>query len=83
MIGDWIAQAGLLGLTLLVLFAPGLLIGFGLRLRGLTLWASAPGISVGVLALLAIALPVLGIRWNHLSVTVAVVLVAALVYGLS
>ncbi|MCT1477318.1 DUF6541 family protein [Microbacterium sp. p3-SID336] len=83
MIGDWIAQAGLLGLTILVLFAPGLLIGFGLRLRGLTLWASAPGISVGVLALLAIALPVLGIRWNHLSVTVAVVLVAALVYGLS
>ncbi|PRA82967.1 DUF6541 family protein [Microbacterium sp. MYb66] len=77
MIADWFAQSGLLLLALLVVFLPGLLLGFALRLRGLMLWASAPSISVGLLALLAIVFPFLGIRWGLLAVTLAVVAIAA------
>lgn len=83
MIGDWLAQAPLLGMTLLVVFLPGLLIGAGLRLRGLTLWASAPGITIGLLALLAIGYPFLGIRWGHLSAGIGVVLAAGIVWGVA
>lgn len=81
MITDWLAQAGLFALTLAVVFVPGLLVGIALRLRGLVLWAAAPGVSVGLLSLLAIVFPFIGIRWGHLSVAVAVIIVAALVYG--
>ncbi|GAB3631117.1 hypothetical protein GCM10027421_04700 [Microbacterium shaanxiense] len=83
MITDWIAQSGLIGLAILVLFGPGLLIGAGLRLRGLTLWAAAPAISVGLLAVLAIAFPYLGVRWGHLSVGIAFLLIAAVTWGCS
>lgn len=82
MIGDWIAQSGLLLLALLVVFVPGLLIGAALRLRGLMLWASAPGVSVGLLALLAIVFPFLGIRWALVAVTLAVVVVSAVTFGI-
>lgn len=83
MIGDWIAHAGLLGLALLVFFVPGLLIGLSLRLRGLTLFASAPGISVGALSLLALILPRFGVRWDHANVALAVLIIAALGGALS
>lgn len=83
MIFDWAAQSGLLALTLVVVFVPGLLIGWALRLRGLTLWASAPGVSIGLLAGLAILFPFLGVRWGHLSVAVALLVVVALVFGAS
>ncbi|MCE7482852.1 hypothetical protein LZG07_13085 [Microbacterium profundi] len=83
MITDWIAQSGLIGLALLVIFGPGLLIGVGLRLRGLTLWAAAPGVSVGLLAILAIAFPYVGVRWGHLSVGIAVLVVATIAWGTS
>lgn len=83
MITDWFAQAPLTGLALLVVFGPGLLLGAALRLRGLWLWASAPAVSAGALALLAIVFPVLGLRWSHLGVGVAVVLLAAVVWAVS
>lgn len=83
MIFDWFAQSGLFALALIVVFVPGLLLGAGLRLRGLVLWGAAPGVSVGILALLAIVFPFLGIRWGHGSVAVGVLLIAAAVFGLS
>ncbi|MEV4666851.1 DUF6541 family protein [Microbacterium sp. LWO12-1.2] len=76
MIIDWIAHSGLLLLALLVVFLPGLLVGLALRLRGLMLWASAPSISVGLLSLLAIVFPLLGIRWALTAVALAVVIIA-------
>lgn len=83
MITDWIAQSGLIGLALLVIFGPGLLIGTGLRLRGLALWAAAPGVSVGLLSILAIVFPYVGVRWGHLSVGMAVLITGAVVWGAS
>ncbi|MEV4774287.1 DUF6541 family protein [Microbacterium sp. LWH12-1.2] len=83
MITDWLAHAGLFALALLVLFVPGLLIGVALRLRGFVLCAAAPAVSVGLLALLAIVFPFLGLRWGHLSVAITLLVVATLVYGVS
>ncbi|WP_341945778.1 DUF6541 family protein [Microbacterium sp. LWH11-1.2] len=83
MITDWLAHTGLFALALAVVFLPGLLLGLALRLRGLVLWAAAPGISVGLLAVLAIVYSFLGIRWGHLSVGVGVVVIGALLYALS
>ncbi|MGV2983055.1 DUF6541 family protein [Microbacterium sp. AGC85] len=80
MITHWIAQSGLIALALLVFFGPGLMIGTGLRLRGLALWAAAPGVSVGVLSTLAIVFPYIGVQWGHLSVGIAVLIVAAIVW---
>ncbi|WP_449407908.1 DUF6541 family protein [Microbacterium maritypicum] len=76
MILDWVAQAGVFGLAVVVLFAPGLLLGALLRLRGLTLWALAPAISVGTLALLALVLSFVSLPWNHLSVVLGVLVLA-------
>ncbi|MDR6866302.1 hypothetical protein J2Y69_000894 [Microbacterium resistens] len=80
MIGEWVAQAGPIGLAVLVVFVPGLLIGSGLGLRGLRLWSAAPGVSVALLSVLAILLPVAGIRWGLLPVGIATAVVAGLVW---
>ncbi|MFS0911408.1 DUF6541 family protein [Microbacterium sp. 179-I 3D2 NHS] len=80
MITDWLAQAGPIGLAAAVMLLPGLAIGTGLRLRGLMLWAAAPAVSVGLLALLAVVFPFLGIRWGLVGVGIAVVVVAVAVH---
>ncbi|WP_341934962.1 hypothetical protein MRBLWO14_000567 [Microbacterium sp. LWO14-1.2] len=77
MILDWVAQSGLFALAVVVLFAPGLLLGALARLRGLALWALAPAISVGALALIAVVLPLLSVRWNHLSAALGILVLAA------
>ncbi len=83
MIGDWLAQSGLFALAVLVVFGPGLAIGAGLRLRGLALAGLAPGVSVGLYAVLAILFPLVGIPWNLMSVGIAVgvVVLAAVLIG--
>lgn len=77
MIGDWLAQAPLFLLAVAVLFVPGLLVGLGLRLRGLILAAAAPGISVALLAAFAIIYPMLGVSWSGVSAAVGVVVAGA------
>lgn len=78
MILDWIAEAHVFALAVVVVFLPGLLLGAALRLRRLALWASAPGLSIGVLAMLAVIYPFLGVRWGHLSAGIGVVIAAAI-----
>lgn len=82
MIGDWLAQAPLFLLAVAVLFVPGVLVGLALRLRGLVLAAAAPGISVALLAVLAIAYPLIGVAWNGVSAGLGVAIIAAVVFGL-
>lgn len=64
MIGEWVAQSPALLSALAVVFAPGLALGFALRLRGLAVWALAPVGSTVVLASLAVAYGIVGIAWN-------------------
>ncbi|WP_311243160.1 DUF6541 family protein [Microbacterium sp. WCS2018Hpa-23] len=80
MILDWVAQSGLFALAAAVVFVPGLLIGAALRLRGMTLWATAPAISVGVLAGFALLFPFASVRWGLLSAGAGVSVVAAVAW---
>lgn len=63
-------QGGVLALALAVIYVPGLLIALAMRLRGLSLASAAPGISVGLYALLAILFPWVGVRWTIWSAVV-------------
>ncbi|GAB6857042.1 DUF6541 family protein [Microbacterium xylanilyticum] len=80
MIGDWLAQAAPFALTAALFFGPGALIGSGLGLRGLRLWSSAPGISVGLLAVLAVVYSWLGVAWRLPAVAIGVLVIAAAVW---
>ncbi len=75
---DWFAAAPSVVVLLVLLFGPGLAIGWGLRLRGVLLWGVAPVASTAALALSAVALGLVGVRWSLLSVTVCVALLALL-----
>lgn len=76
---SWLAivPAGLVAGALL--FLPGLIVGALLRLRGVRLFALAPAISVSLIAVAALAAPVVGIGWGLIPVLLltAVAAVAA------
>ncbi|MBN9188433.1 MAG: hypothetical protein J0I62_08030, partial [Microbacterium sp.] len=78
MISEWIGQWLVLLTALAVVFVPGLLVGAGLRLRGLALWALAPVGSTLVIAVLAIVFGALRIPWSPLWAIVGCLVVAAL-----
>lgn len=59
-----------------IIVAPGLLIGWVLRLRGLVLWSSSAPISATVIAASALWAPLLGVRWSLVPVVTTVAAVA-------
>nr|WP_307433191.1 DUF6541 family protein [Pseudarthrobacter defluvii] len=64
-----------------LLFIPGLAVAFAARLRGLRVFAVAPGISVSIVAVSAIAAPFVGVRWSLLPVLVTAVVVTGLAFA--
>lgn len=78
MIGPWLAQTPVVFVAVVIIFGPGLLIGWLLHLRGLTLWALAPVGSTAVIALLAFVYGAVGVRWSALSAAVGCLVAAAL-----
>ena len=76
---SWVSILPALIVTGALLFLPGLLLGFLLRLRGTRLLALAPALSVSLVAVAALAAPFVGIRWSILPVLIltAVASVAA------
>ncbi len=54
MIGAWAGALPALVVAFAVVFGPGALMGAGLRLRGLALWALAPVLGVAAFAGLAL-----------------------------
>ncbi|MFJ4997548.1 DUF6541 family protein [Microbacterium sp. NPDC088619] len=76
---SWVSILPALLVTGALLFLPGLLLGFLLRLRGMRLVALAPALSVSLVAVAALAAPFVGIRWSILPVLIltAVASVAA------
>lgn len=76
---SWVSILPALIVTGALLFLPGLLLGFLLRLRGMRLLALAPALSVSLVAVAALAAPFVGIRWSILPVLIltAVASVAA------
>lgn len=79
----WLVQSGSLLVAALVLFGPGVLIGWILRLRGLALYAFAPVATAAAAGLLAVLFPFLGVRWNAVSFGIGVVLIAAVAWGVA
>lgn len=65
---SWVSILPALLVTGALLFLPGLLLGFLLRLRGMRLLALAPALSVSLVAVAALAAPFVGIRWSVLPV---------------
>ena len=80
MIFEWIGAAPALLVAVAVVFAPGLAIGAGLRLRGLAVWALAPVLSVAVLAGLAVLFDLVSIPWSVATVLVGAVSVTGLAW---
>ncbi|WP_438353562.1 DUF6541 family protein [Microbacterium sp. CJ88] len=75
---EWLAQTPALVVAALTLFLPGLVVGGILRLRGLTLWAVAPVISITALTAAATVLGLAGAPWRPWSAAVGVVVAVAL-----
>lgn len=72
----FLGAAPALAVAVVVVFGPGLLIGFGLRLRGVGLWALAPVISTSVVGALALVYGASGVPWSLLTVATGCVAVA-------
>jgi hypothetical protein len=79
-IADWFAQWPAFVASFVVLFGPGLLIGRGLRLRGLVLWALAPVGSTAVIGGLAIVYGALHVPWNVWTALVGCLAIAVIVW---
>lgn len=66
---------------LLVAIVPGLLIGYASGIRGWLLAAASPALTYGVIGIFGPLAPVIGIRWNALTLLGASVLCAAVAFG--
>ena len=66
---------------LLVAIVPGLLIGYASGIRGWLSAAAAPALTYGVIGIFGPLAPVIGIRWNALTLLGASVLCAAVAFG--
>ncbi|MET3946716.1 hypothetical protein ABIB49_001414 [Arthrobacter sp. UYCu512] len=74
---SWLETVPLILAAAVFLILPGGLVSFGLGLRGLLAVAAAPPITVAVAAVLAVALPYLGIKWSS-----AAILLGGVILGL-
>ncbi|MFE8884909.1 DUF6541 family protein [Pseudarthrobacter enclensis] len=80
---SWFDAAPQFLLAVALLFIPGLAVALAARLRGFRLAATAPGISVSIVAISAIAAPFAGISWSLVPVLAVTIIVAALAWVLS
>jgi hypothetical protein len=78
MIGAWFAELPALLVALVVVFVPGLAMGFAVRLRGLSLWAFAPVLSTAATALLALVYGFVGVPWAVGTVAIGCLILVAL-----
>lgn len=66
-----------------LLFLPGLAVAAAAKIRGLRAAAAAPGISVSVVAISAIAAPFAGLSWSLLPVLAVTLIVAGIAFAAS
>jgi hypothetical protein len=80
---SWFDAAPQFVLGVALLFLPGLAVAAAARLRGLRAVAVAPGISVSLVAVSAIAAPFAGLSWSLLPVLGVTVVVAGIAFAAS
>lgn len=76
----WLEWMPSVGVALLVVYLPGLALAFAMGARRFTLFATAPALSVALIALAAIGLAELGVTWGAVPVVAVTVIVAAAIY---
>lgn len=77
---SWFDAVPQLLLAVVLLYVPGLAVTVAARLRGLRIFALAPGISVSIVAIAAVAAPGVGVSWSLLPVLGVTVIVAGLAF---
>ncbi|MGN7147994.1 DUF6541 family protein [Arthrobacter sp. SAFR-179] len=79
----WLPAVPSLLVAFAIVFVPGALLGWGLRLRGITLYALAPLFTTTIVAVGPILFQLLGLRWdkNGFMITALVSAAAAAVVG--
>ncbi|MET4143276.1 DUF6541 family protein [Arthrobacter sp. UYCo732] len=75
---SWMSEATAFCAALTILFAPGAVVGWTVGLRGLPLYASAPALSVSLVASAAVLSPYAGLEWSVWSVVAATILTGVL-----
>ncbi len=78
---SWVEAGGVAIVGLAWLLVPGLLVTYGIGLRGIAAAAIAPVVSVGLVATLAVVAAKLGLRWSVPLVLVVCLLVAVITAG--
>ncbi|HEX3787385.1 MAG TPA: DUF6541 family protein [Pseudonocardiaceae bacterium] len=79
----WIAAGPTALVAIVWLLIPGLLITYGLGLRGLAAWAQAPIVTTAVVAATAVAAGKLGVAWSVPLVSAVCLAVAAVTAGVT
>lgn len=77
MIG-WFEVIPIVMIAMLVVFVPGIAVGFALRLRGLLLWGFAPAAGVAALAVSAVVVGLTPMHWSVWTAGAAVVALVAI-----
>lgn len=80
---SWLAFVPILLVAVVVLTAPGVLVGWMLRLRGLQLVAAAAPLSVSVIAVASFIAPVAGLSWSPVPVLALTAAAALAAYAWS
>ncbi len=65
-----------------VVFLPGLVLAYALRLRGLLMWGFAPAAGAAVLAVSAVALGFVGVSWSPVSASLVTLILAGIAWAL-
>lgn len=66
-----------------ILFIPGTVVALASRIRGFSLFAVSPVITVTLVSVAAVLAPMLGLRWSLIPVLLLTLLVAVLVFALT
>ncbi len=77
----WLSAVPAIAIAVLVLLLPGALLAWGLRARGFALFALAPVMSVSLVAVAALAGPVLGYSWSIVPVAVLACFATAMAWA--
>lgn len=81
MIGDWLPFAGVLLVAAATVFLPGLAALRGVGLRGLSLVALSPLMSVAMIAVLAIGFGAVGVAWTPVLVCLGLAVLVTIARG--
>lgn len=80
---NWLLNAHVFALAALLILGPGLLIGWSCRIRGLALWSAAGPLSVSFIAVAAVVLSLIGIRYTPVSLAGSLAFICALAWLLA